>query len=289
MSLLHDWIGYLDRQLRGVIEDLRPDGLYDPTYVGEIVTPILVALWNDAAMGEPIKAAITRAVRQLFIMGQRYLLVMLRTVDPAAAAAAIAVVPPPAVGLPAQNPTMPLRDFAQDNQNLHRSAVVEYVTTIFNKLMEVRVPEGQKTLAGVFEHCTLPAGAAILMVQLYTRPDSIYEIPNAYPRALDAVWAYISSHPEKTALCERITHELTDNIGMCLQGNLSRLCNIVSGYIDGVQPMVPTGETLQNRMASLAADSLPNKIPRAREILRELAIPEEQWNDWLDALPDVGV
>jgi len=299
MNLLHDWIGYLDRNLRLVIDDLRLDGLYDPTYVVDVVTPILVALWNDVVMLQPIRGTIIRAVRQLFVMGQRYLLVMLRTVDPAAAEEAIrpaaAAAQPAAAGagaaagLPARNPAMPLRDFTQDRQNLHRSAVVEYVTTIFNKLMEVRVPEGQKTLAGVFEHCTLPADAAILMVQLYTRPASIYEIPNAYPRALDAVWAYISSHPEKTALCARITHELTDNIGMCLQGNLSRLCNIVSGYIDGVQPMVPTGETLQNRMAALAADALPNKIPRAREILRELAIPEGQWNDWLDALPEVGV
>jgi hypothetical protein len=113
---------------------------------------------------------------------------------------------------------------------------------------------------------------------------SIYEIPDAYPKALDGVWAYIRSHPEKDELYRRVKDELTDNIGMCAQGNLSRLCNILSGYLDGVIPPVAKGELIQQKISAIAMDADGDKVMRGRAILRELDVPEDEWEPWIEAL-----
>jgi hypothetical protein len=120
---------------------------------------------------------------------------------------------------------------------------------------------------------------------MYCDPTPIYEIENAYPQALDAVWAYITYHPEKKELYQRVKDELTDNIGMCAQGNLSRICNIVSGYLDGVEPMVSKVEEFQNKIAALAADQTnKNKIETAKQLLKEYDVPTNEWNVWLEAI-----
>jgi hypothetical protein len=177
--------------------------------------------------------------------------------------------------------------FVADNQNVHRAETVKYVQAIFQKLVEIPVPEGQHTLAEVIRHCNLPPKAIVLLSQHYCEPVAIYEIPNAYPRALDAVWAYVTTHPEKDELCRRIRDELTDNIGMCAQGNLSRLCNILSGYIDSIPPPVMKGELIQHKMAQIAADGEGDKVGRAKAALAELGVPEEEQAPWIEALADI--
>jgi hypothetical protein len=73
---------------------------------------------------------------------------------------------------------------------------------------------------------------------------------------------------------------------MCAQGNLSRLCNILSGYIDGVAP-ISKSEILQQKISVIAADAEGNKVDRARTLLRELGFPEAEWGVWLDALAEL--
>jgi len=176
--------------------------------------------------------------------------------------------------------------FLGDNQNVHRAETVKYITDIFNKLVATQVPPEQNTLAEVIMHCKLPPQAIILLTQHYCEPVSIYEIPNAYPRALDAVWAYIKGHAEKEELYRRVRDELTDNIGMCAQGNLSRLCNILSGYIDGIAPPVPKGELIQQKLAHIAGDAEGDKVGRARTVLTELGVAAEEMAPWLEAFDD---
>ena len=79
---------------------------------------------------------------------------------------------------------------------------------------------------------------------------------------------------------------MNDNIGMCAQGNLSRICNILCGYLDEFKPPVPQGTLVQNAIAAIAMDSEDNKIARAKDALRELLVPESEWSVWLDAIEE---
>ena len=180
-------------------------------------------------------------------------------------------------------PAQGVAGFVQDKQNVHRTETVEYILSMFKQLQRIPIPADQNTVADIIRECGLSGRAIITLSVFYYDPTPIYEIPNAYPKTLDAIWAFIQKHPEKAELIGRVRDELTDNIGMCAQGNLSRLCNILSGYMEGAVPPRPRHEILQERMAAIASDDAEEKVARAEMILKELDVPVTDWADWLSA------
>lgn len=175
--------------------------------------------------------------------------------------------------------------FVGDAQNIHTAPVVKHIEEMMKRLETIPVPKEQKTLGEIMVACDLKEQAVRTMMDHYYGAYNIYGIDRAYPKALDAVWAYIKSHKERKELEVRLSQELHDNIGMCGQGNLSRLINAVTGYLDGVMPVVPKGELLQNRMAAIAngegARSL--KVAKAKFALKKFEVPAEEWSAWLEA------
>jgi hypothetical protein len=163
---------------------------------------------------------------------------------------------------------------------------VRYVEKLFSDLKKIPVPGDQKTLGEIMIHCKMLPTAEVQMVKMYHAGDSIYEHRRAYKRALDAVWAVIRTHENRAELYVRLAEEMNDNVGMCAQGNLSRICNILCGYSDAVKPPVPQGIMVQNKMAAIAGDSEGDKIGRAKAALRELMVPEEEWAPWIEAFDE---
>jgi hypothetical protein len=122
----------------------------------------------------------------------------------------------------------------------------------------------------------------------YCGDENIYEMGNGiYGRVLNSVWQYIKASPDAADLKKILAAEMEDNIGMCAQGNLSRLCNILSGYLDGINTDVKSkNEIIGEKLAELMSRE-PNEDNRrevGRLILREHGIPFEEWNAWLEAL-----
>ena len=124
------------------------------------------------------------------------------------------------------------------------------------------------------------------MQMKYSKGDDIYDMGRGiYGKVLDAVWQFIRKSSDKECLYKILKTELEDNIGMCEQGNLTRLCNILSGYMDGIAPP----ESLNEKLGRLFGDLAKNPDEESRkkaglEILKENTVPEDQWAVWLDAL-----
>ena len=270
LPLLHEWYEHFHRLLVGNgFAEYTIDDMYNRIIVINQIRPRLAMQWVFYNVN--VKMAFVRVFTNMSILGQRHVgdMRFILGVPPADIPAVAAVAA-----------------FVADNQNVHRKDTVDYVKDIFEKLMMIPVPITQKTLGTIFSNCLIAPQAAQLLVKMYTEPTSIYEIPLAYPKALDAVCAYIESSSNKIELYKRIAEELTDNIGMCAQGNLSRLCNILSGYVDGISPPVAQGELLQNRMSAIAGDADGDKVERAKIALRELHIDEGQWAPWIEAFEE---
>jgi hypothetical protein len=123
----------------------------------------------------------------------------------------------------------------------------------------------------------------------YCEEVDIYDLGiGIYPCILNSVWQYIKGSPNSEDLKKILASEMQDNIGMCQQGNLSRLCNILSGYLDGLIVDVQSPrEILAERLAALHAESPVDMYQQARQILYELLIAPEEWDDWLTPLMDV--
>jgi hypothetical protein len=138
--------------------------------------------------------------------------------------------------------------------------------------------------------CKLSQKAAWQMISQYAQDVAIYDIePGIYGKVLDSVWQFIKNAPEKAELCNVLRQEMEDNIGMCAQGNLSRVCNILSGYLEGVGSVESVVERLGRLFPPLVeVENLEERIRQAVEILRENSLPRDEWESWLESLVSEG-
>jgi len=184
-----------------------------------------------------------------------------------------------------------LAAFAADNQNVHTTIIVEKVKKMVQKILEIPVPleyqtDTLKTPGEIILECNLTKKAAWQMMSKYCEEVDIYELGiGIYPKILNCIWQYIKTSPHSDDLKKILKSEMQDNIGMCQQGNLSRLCNILSGYLDGlvVDDQSPR-EILAERLSTLHTQHPADMYIQARHLLEELMIPENEWEDWLEPL-----
>lgn len=186
-----------------------------------------------------------------------------------------------------------LAQLANDRQNVHTAVVVAKVKETVDKILLIPVPleyrtDTLKTSGEIILECKLSRAAAWQMMAKYCGDENIYEMGTGiYGRVLNSVWQYIKASPDAADLKKILAAEMEDNIGMCAQGNLSRLCNILSGYLDGINTDVKSkNEIIGEELAELMT-SEPNEDNRrevGRLILRDHGIPFEEWNAWLEAL-----
>ena len=191
-------------------------------------------------------------------------------------------------------PNQNIRAFVDDKQNVHTTIVVKQTTDVVNKIREIPVPEEfrwnkdmcSKTPADIILRCGLTPDATFQMMSKYCSSETIYEMDEGvYGKTLDSVWQFILKSDDKECLIKTLKQEMEDNIGMCAQGNLSRLCNILAGYLDGVGAVETPQEVLARRLPPLMEiENVDDRLEKARNVLREVGIPNEKWDDWLIGL-----
>ena len=188
-----------------------------------------------------------------------------------------------------------LAQLAHDNQNVHTAVVVQIVKETVDKILLIPVPpeyqtETLKTSGEIILECGLSKKAAWQMMAKYCQDDDIYELGyGIYGRVLNAVWQFIKASPDSADLKKILKSEMEDNIGMCAQGNLSRLCNILSGYLEGINMDIKSkNELLAERLAPLAQlANYHTRMEQAHAIFEELQIPENDRPLWLEPLQEV--
>jgi hypothetical protein len=78
---------------------------------------------------------------------------------------------------------------------------------------------------------------------------------------------------------------MTDNIGMCAQGNLSRICNILAGYMEGIGAQESLSERLGRMLPPLMEiEDASERIRQACVILAENRVPVGEWDTWMEPL-----
>lgn len=190
---------------------------------------------------------------------------------------------------------MPLARFAADPQNVHTTATVQQTKDAVSQIILIPVPDGyrwnmsecSKTIGEIILECKLTPSAVWQMCSKYAQPDQIYEMePGIYGKTLDGVWQYIKKSENKEDLCKALKQEMEDNIGMCAQGNLSRLCNILAGYMEGVQAKESISDVLGRRLPKLIEtfDDPVERMTEADILFKEVGLPREEWMIWLEPL-----
>ena len=185
--------------------------------------------------------------------------------------------------------------FAEDSQNVHRSRAVVQTKAILAGLLAIPVPPEyrwnvstvSKTVGEVLLECSLGINAARIMMDKYTLSDDIYDMGEGiYGRALDGLWQYIKGAGDRAGLCSILGAELRVNVGTCLQGQLSRLCSVVAGYVEWAGSQESSSEELGREFALMVGDAdVPGRVARGERLLDEHRVVEPaQREAWLAAL-----
>ena len=182
-----------------------------------------------------------------------------------------------------------LNEFLKDEQNVHTKEVVNPVLSTANKMIILgkKIPASQDTFKEVVYECKLSDAARKQMCLMYYSDESIYNLESpTYKLVLDGVWSFVLQQSDETKkdILFRMSQELEDNIGMCPQGNLSRLVNILSGFTDEV-PAMEYKESIQDVISKLSKlEDVNYRINEAKKALQDYKIPEQEWIYWLEAL-----
>jgi len=209
--------------------------------------------------------------------------------DPAPAAPA----PPRAARLPVA-PVGELAAFSADKQNVHTWASVKLTNEVVARVLKIAVDKEyqwnrktvSRTPAEIIWACRLSPQVAMQMMQKYCAADNVYEMgAGIYGKVLDGVYAYIKNSPDKKDLFKILRAELTDNLGMCAQGNLTRLCNVLAGYLEGIGSQESPADRLGRELPKLLEiEDETQRMEVARGVLRDTGLPETEWAPWLEAL-----
>lgn len=186
-----------------------------------------------------------------------------------------------------------LEEFANDRQNVHTTVVVNKVKETVEKLLQIPVPpeyetETQKTVGEIILECDLSRKASWQMMSKYCQDEDIYDMgAGIYAKVLNAVWQYIKNSPDSEDLKKILKTEMEDNVGMCAQGNLTRLCNIVAGYMDGINPETKSqNEIIADKMVEVLNSEMDtsSKLKIAIKFLTEMGVPRDQYTIWIEPL-----
>jgi hypothetical protein len=134
--------------------------------------------------------------------------------------------------------------------------------------------------------CRLSPKSTWQFTSMYCSDATIYDLePGIFGKVVDGVWQFISKSPDKQDLKKILTSELRDNIGMCAQGNLSRICNVLQGYLEGIGQKESISEILGREFPKLM--EIENELERLNKgklILFNNNVPEGEWENWLEPL-----
>jgi hypothetical protein len=214
-----------------------------------------------------------------------------------------AVVGPAPAAAGAAPPVPDLGRLALDRQNVHTGVVNDRTNDGIARLCAVPVPEAQDTRRNVL-HAFLEQGAPFENVMIVWRdveqwwntdrcrvgaadpPDQLYR------RTLRGIVAYIGrveSAETRSELYRRLYQEALESVGMCCDGHLARLVNVLVGFDDAFRPPVSQGELIQNRIAAIAAlegASVEERLRQANAFFDEIAYPAPDRAAWLDVLAE---
>ena len=197
---------------------------------------------------------------------------------------------------PAGPPLPPLQRFAQDGQNVHTRLITKQTSDGEARLLAMKTDGRQVGLRVL--RCFASRGSAGLTRVLrvandveywYNQPTCRRVGDRLYARVLEGLWALIEQQPQeqRAELKVRLWEEASDSVGMCCEGHISRLVNVMVGFDEAFKPRMSVGESIQAKMAELAgkADlSGAEKVAQARAFLTELAVSAEEQAPWLEAL-----
>ena len=188
-----------------------------------------------------------------------------------------------------------LAGLAEDGQNVHTQAVVNQTNDGITIIRNTEVPEGQKTIDEIFNAWIIAVPECVeILSPVYEDMRKwgncrtiIKKNDWEYRKTLRGIWAKIKTYEGdiRLELTKRLWEECYESVGMCAQGHLSRLANVLVGFDETIKPPSSNKQYFQERIADLSRKDLSTdeKIRLATELMDEVELPQDERAAWLEA------
>jgi len=187
-------------------------------------------------------------------------------------------------------PSAALRAFGADHENVHTPVATgptEQALSIIAAWPDVPIDLWSRLVL------TLGIDTESIWDELEWDVKRTVSFGHTYGPILERIVAKIDTKEEEIQkeLFRRLTEEIVEGHGLCVQGKMTRLANVLRGFdpeIDACVSPVPSREQFQNRIAIITKSGLP--IPMQKELaitlMEECLIPEIEREGWLVALEE---
>jgi len=190
-----------------------------------------------------------------------------------------------------RGPVVNLGAFAKDGQSIHIKEVEAITKSGMTELANMTIPEGQQTIREIqeaFKGKHLVEKVLADMKDWGKRKAVMHATNNVYRTTLRGLWAKINTYDGETKkeLIQRLWEEAYESLGMCADGHVGRLVNVMVGFDDAFKSQVSPMEYFQNNIAKIAENNAPLdfKIEHAKKLMDDINMPEEERGAWLEAL-----
>jgi len=193
-----------------------------------------------------------------------------------------------------KGPVPKLKDIASDSQSVHTGVVVKGTNNGILLLSKVDVVCGQKTLLEI--NAAWGSKPALQRMTVYkdmrdwgSRPVVMSDKENLYRKVLRGLWAKIKAVQDvgaRSELVERLWQECLESCGLCADGHVARLVNVMVGFDDAFTNNISPMEYFQHNISLIAASNVPlkQKIEQARHLMDDIKMEEKERGAWIEAL-----
>jgi hypothetical protein len=189
-----------------------------------------------------------------------------------------------------------LKEIASSDQSVHAKVVLKATNDGICILTNEPVGK-QKTLseiqtAWLKKHSLSQIKPIIADMKTWGEKKTVmHKQENIYKNVLRGLWAKIKTFRSSNAemykdLLQRLWEECSEAKGLCADGHVGRLVNVLVGYDEEFKSNVSPMEYFQNNISLIAASPSPLKfkIEQANKLMDDINMPLEQRNDWISSL-----
>ena len=180
-----------------------------------------------------------------------------------------------------------LATFVKDKENVHTKPVQSITQTVIEKLLNwgkdietepnlpslvlLRIPiEPSETELRAYNH----------LLECYDISDDFVMFGTTYPRICTLVWHRVK---DNDVLMARFFEEVSESVGLCLNGNMARLVNVFAGIDDELSPqkIVMDKQQFQQQIGKALSLNPIDCMEKVLGLCKEAQLTETETHIWI--------
>jgi hypothetical protein len=174
---------------------------------------------------------------------------------------------------------------SSDPENVHDTNVNKNIKKLANEILKFPPSEDLDVMKTIFTEVSLTDDVRAQLTYMYYNKDKFLDYgESSYRKFMDCIISYTLSQTEdkKKEIFEIMVREINDSIGLCFQGNISRLINVLSGIIEIELEYQPTIQEVFTEISKIPDVNI--KFEKAIKAFDDFNVAHSDWSSWLEAL-----